>query len=125
MHTHTMMIMHIIKQYINFVIITDLSALLILKYTVKGGEKKKVRIISKASHKWKDIASLLSKDTNVTSVIEQKCRGDPSECLKETFAEYFINKKPKDYSQDWDGVIELLDDVGLEALAEEVNHALS
>ena len=115
--------MRLIKQYIN-VIIADLSALLVLKYTDKG-EKKKVRIINKASHKWKDIASLLSKDANVTSVLEQKCRGDPSECLKETFAEYFINKKPKDYSQDWDGMIELLDDVGLEALAEEVKHALS
>ena len=103
-----------------------MGALLILKYTESDkGEKKKVRIISKASHKWKDIASLLSKDANVTSVLEQKHRGDPSECLKETFTEYFINKKPEEYSQDWDGMIELLDDVGLEALAEEVKHALS
>jgi inosine/xanthosine triphosphate pyrophosphatase family protein len=102
-----------------------LGALLILKYTDKGGKKQKVRIISKASHKWKDIATLLSDDPNVTSVVEQKCRGDPSECLKETLAENFINKKPEDYSQDWDGMIELLDDVGLEALAEEVKLALS
>ena len=102
----------------------DLGALLILKYTDKG-EKKKIRIISKASHKWKDIASLLSDDANITYVLEQKHRGDPSDCLKEIFTEYFINKKPEDYSQDWDGMIELLDDVGLEALAEEVKHALS
>ena len=101
-----------------------MSALLILKYTDKG-EKKKVRIISKASHKWRDIASLLSDDANIMSVLEQKCHGDPSGCLKEAFVEYFINKKPEDYSQDWDGVIELLDDVGLEALAEEVKHAVS
>ena len=99
--------------------------MLILKYTDKG-EKKKVRIINKASHKWKDIASLLSKDANVTSVLEQKYRGDinPSECLKEIFTEYYFNKKPEKYSQDWDGMIELLDDVDLEALAEEVKYAL-
>jgi inosine/xanthosine triphosphate pyrophosphatase family protein len=102
-----------------------LGALLILKYTDKGGKKQKVRIISQASHKWKDIADLLSDDPNTTSVVEQKCRGDPRECLKETFTENFINKKPERYSQDWDGMIELLDDVDLEALAEEVKLALS
>ena len=100
-----------------------MGALLILKYTDKG-EKKKVRIIDKASHKWKDIASLLSDDANITSVLEQTHHGDPSECLKEAFTKYFINKKSKRYSQDWDGVIDLLDDVGLEALAEEVKYAL-
>ncbi len=57
--------------------------------------------------------------------MEQRCCGDPSECLRQTFTENFINKKPKGYSQDWDGMTELLDDVGLEALAEEVEHALS
>ena len=97
--------------------------MLVLKYTDKG-EKKKVRIIGDASHKWKDIASLLSSDTNVVSVLDQKCRGDPSECLKEAFVDNFINKKPEKYSQDWDGVIELLDDVGLKKLAEDVEYAL-
>jgi inosine/xanthosine triphosphate pyrophosphatase family protein len=97
----------------------------ILKYTDIGGKKKKIPIISKASHKWRDIATLLSHDANITSVVEQKCHSDPSECLRQTLAENFINKKPEDYSQDWDGMIELLDDVGLEALAEEVKLALS
>ena len=103
----------------------DLSALLILKYTDEEGEKKKIRIISEASHQWKDIANLLCSDANITSVLEQKWRGDPNECLKATFIDNFINKKPENYSQDWDGMIELLDDVGLEALAENVKHALS
>ena len=98
--------------------------MLILKYTDKG-EKKKLRIISEASHKWKDIANLLCSDANITSVLEQKWCGDPGECLKQTFIDNFINKKPENYSQDWDGLIELLDDVGLETLAENVKQALS
>lgn len=102
-----------------------LDELLILKYKDKG-EKKKLRIITDASHKWKNIANLICGDNvNVTSVLEQKCRGDPEECLKQTFIENFISKKPHGYSQDWNGMVELLDDVGLETLAENVQHALS
>ena len=88
-----------------------------------GGEKKKLRIISEASHKWKNIANLICGDINVTSILEQKHRGDPEECLKQTFIENFISNKPQGYSQDWNGLIELLDDVGLQTLAENVKQA--
>ena len=113
--------------YYYFIIIGKLPSiddLLILKYTEKG-EKKKLRIISGASHKWKDIANLICDNTNVTSVLEQRHCGDPSECLKQTFINYFISKKPQGYTQDWNGLIELLDDVDLEILAENVRYALS
>ena len=86
---------------------------------------QKIRIISEASHKWKDIANLICGDVNITSVLEQKCHGDPNECLKQTLINYFISKKPQGYTQDWNGLIELLDDVDLETLAEKVKHALS
>ena len=97
--------------------------MIILKYTHKG-EKRKVRIIEAAKHKWKDIASLISSDAHETSVLEDRYRGDQNECLKEAFIHSFIDKKPRDYSQDWNGLIELLDDVGLERLAKDVKHAL-
>ena len=101
-----------------------LDELLILKYTDKG-EKKKLRIINEARHVWKDIANLICDDANIASVLEEKCRGDHKECLKQTFIDNFINRKPKNYSQDWNGLIELLDDIGLETLAENVKYALS
>ena len=100
-----------------------INELIILKYTDKG-EKKKVRIIEAAKHKWKDIASLISSDSHETSVLEDRHRGDPNECLKEAFIHSFIDKKPRDYSQDWNGLIELLDDIGLERLSKDVKHAL-
>ena len=101
-----------------------LDDLMILKYMDKG-EKKKLRIISEASHKWKDIASLICGDTNTTIVLEQKYHSDPNECLRQVFINNFISKKPQNYTQDWSGLIELLDDVGLEALAKNIEHALS
>ena len=100
-----------------------LNELLVLKYTDKG-KKQKVRIIREASHKWKTIASLICDDANRTTVLEQKY-SDPEECLRQTLIENFINKKPKNYTQDWNGLIELLDDADLEALAERVKDALS
>ena len=88
------------------------------------GKKEKVRIISEASHKWKNIANLICDDANKTTVLEEKCRGNPEECVQQALVDNFINKKPKNYSQDWSGLIELLDDVGLETLAETVKYAL-
>ena len=97
---------------------------MILKYMDKG-KKKRLRIINEASHMWKDIASLICGDTNKTRILEQKCHGDLNECLRQTFIDHFLNKKPQKYSQDWSGLIELLEDVDLETLAENVKQALS
>ena len=96
---------------------------MILKYTTKG-EKKKIRIIKEACHVWRDIASLISDDTHQISVLEEQHQSDPKECLRQVFIHNFIDKKPHKYSQDWNGLIELLDDVGLETIAKEVENAL-
>ena len=100
-----------------------LDELLILKYTDEG-TRHKLRIINEASHKWRDVANLICSDVNVMMVLEQKYRGDPMECLRQTFIGYFINRKPQGYTQNWNGLIELLEDVDLETLAENVKHAL-
>ena len=91
-----------------------LSELVVLK---RSGSK--VRIVDSAKHKWKDITSLICGDTNKISTLEEQC-SDPSDCLRKVLIECFIENKPKGYSQDWNGLIEVLDDVGLQSLAEEV-----
>ena len=104
--------------------IPTLKELVRLKYTERG-EEKKLQIIKEASHKWKDIASVISDDANKISVLEQQHPGDPHECLRQTLIDDFINKNPEDYSQDWKGLIELLDDVDLKTLADKIKYALS
>ena len=94
---------------------------MVLKYTDKD-EKKRIGIISAASHKWKDIAVLICDDANETTKLETQCQNKPNECLKQVLFDNFINKKPQDYPQNWN---ELLNDVELEALADKVKHALS
>ena len=104
--------------------VLSLKQLTLLKYTDKG-EKKKLNIIEGARHKWKDVASLICDDPNKLSTLEQQYQSKPQECLRQIFIDDFINKEPQDYSQDWSGLIELLEDVDLKALAERVKHALS
>lgn len=100
-----------------------LKELTLLKYT-EGNKKKKVSIINEASHKWKDIASLICNDSNKMRVLEQQHQGNPNECLRQTLVDDFLNKTPQGYSQDWSGLIELLDDVYLETLSKKVKDAL-
>ena len=67
---------------------------------------------------------LICSDPNKINILEQKHHGDSENCLRQIFVEDFINKKPQKYSQDWNGLIELLGDVDLETLAEKVGTAL-
>ena len=81
-----------------------------------------MRIIEKASHKWKPIADLICSH-NRASALEQQYK-DPRERLSEVLRENFIEKEPECYSQDWNGLLEILEDVDLGALKEDVQYAL-
>ena len=100
-----------------------LRKLIILEYTEKE-EEKEVRIIKEASHKWKDIVSLISNDPNRVRTLELEQQGKPYDCLRQALIDDFINMKPEDYSHDWRGLIKLLNNVDLKTLAEKVKHAL-
>ena len=99
-----------------------LNELSLFKYT-KDGKKQKLNIINRASHKWRQIAEQLSDYPNMASRLEQR-HHDPVECLRQVFIECFINKKPANCDHNWNGIIELLDDIGEETLSEEVKTAV-
>ena len=72
-------------------------------------------------HRWKTIASLLCKDrSNIVQVLGEQHNNDPLECTRRVFLDCFITSNPGCYSQDWNGIIELLKDIDEEALADEV-----
>ena len=68
---------------------------------------------------------MICSDTNKTSVLDEKYRGNSMDCLRQALNDNFINKKPQKYSQEWEGLIELLKDVGLQTLAKKVKEAIS
>ena len=67
-----------------------LDELLILKYMDKG-EKKKLRIISEASHKWKNIANLICDGANVKQLYwKKRCHVVTlNECVEQALIELF------------------------------------
>lgn len=96
-----------------------LQKLVVLKPT-NGQGGSKLRIIDRAKHKWKEITSLICSDANKISALEKQYNNNPDDCLRQVLIECFIENKPQNYSQDWSGLIEVLDDVGLEGLAKDV-----
>ena len=83
---------------------------------------KTVKIINSVSHRWWQITSLLSDDANKAEILSQKFNNDPQKCLEQLFKDCFIKNKPAvgRYSQDWDGLIELLEDIDEAVIAEKV-----
>ena len=99
-----------------------LDKLVVLKFT-RDGKTERIRIIRRISGNWRDIAALICDDPNKANSLEQKY-SNPTDCLRQLFQDNFINKKPADYTRDWEGIIELLKDINQETLAEEVEHGL-
>lgn len=91
---------------------------------MKDGKKQKLNIISRASPKWRDIAANISTRPEVAAQASQKYRDDPIECLRHVLNECFIKNTPNNYSRDWYGIIEMLDDIDEEQLSEEVRDAV-
>ena len=113
----------VICNFVHATAIVTLPQLVVVKYKDEALNNQKVRIISSAKHKWKDIASLICTDANKVCALEKQY-SDPSDCLRQVFIDCFISNKPEKYTQDWYGLIELLDDVDLGTLAEQVRQAL-
>ena len=100
----------------------------VLKRCDKSGKTMQtVNIINSVSHRWRQLASLLSDDINKAENLSQKFNNDPHMCLEQLFKDCFIKNKPAvdRYSQDWDGLIELLEDIDEAAIAEEVREIVT
>ena len=100
-----------------------IGQLLLLKYT-KDSKRIRLNIIKEASQKWKEITEQLApKDANLVGLLTEKHQRHEDR-LRTVLAEYFLNNKPDGYTNDWDGLIELLEDVYLNELADKVREAV-
>jgi hypothetical protein len=88
--------------------------------------KKELRIYSKITHKWKEIASLLlGLEQGEISTIEHDHRQEYS-CITAVLGRWFENApNARDYPKSWHGLIKLLNDVELGEVAKELERALS
>lgn len=98
----------------------------LIKYkTDDDDEQQQLNILDSAADKWEDIAGrLFPTSANLTKNLDRRHRGDPKSCLRELFQDFLSKKLPPEYSRDWKGVIQLLEDVDEAALAEDVKVAV-
>ena len=114
-HTHTHTHSHVVGPKVT---IGDLQ---VLKQCDKSEMAQRLRIIERTSHKWRMIADRLSDEPNKADTLWENCNNNSSQCLRQLFLDCFLNNKPaNNYSQDWSGIVELLEDIGEEQLASEV-----
>ena len=67
--------------------------------------------------------SILGVSYAILAKLEKNYR-DHRDCLRQVFFDHFIENKPQRYSQDWNGLFELLDDVGFLILTHKLKSAL-
>ena len=97
----------------------------LIKYKGKDGSTKRLHILTKASHRWKDVATtLFPEDTNLVDNLGPKHRDIPTDCLRELLQNFLTKGLPDDYTRDWNGIIDLFQDLGEEALAKEIREAV-
>lgn len=96
-----------------------------LKYT-KDGKEVTVDIIQRAAHRWTNISDRVAEDHNVVDNLRELYRGKTDQALRKVLIDHFIDNKPVGgYSQDWSGLVQLLNDVRLGNLASEIEEAVT
>lgn len=96
----------------------------LIKYKGKDGSEKKLRILSRASRKWREIAGEFFDEQNLVDNLDDKHRGDSTACLRAVFSEFLSRHLANNYTRDWKGIIRVFDDLDDEALAKEVKEAI-
>ena len=93
----------------------------------KNGKKETINVISRAAHAWTRVADLITDDLHVVDNLRDLHRGKNEEAFKQLLRDYFIGDRPASfggYTQDWNGLVKLLNDARLGTLASDVEEAV-
>ena len=83
----------------------------------------KFRLVDKVSAKWMDFGSLLDLTQNQLTAWDTQHRGNAALCWKEVM-QCWLNGGSEEYPPSWEGLYDLLEDVGCPAVAAELKKAV-
>ena len=91
----------------------------------RTAQGKKIQIIKTVSPKWRKFGVLLDFDESGTQldIIRGKYHGDPEDCCEAMFQHWLKGNGLKPCS--WHTLIQVLEDCEEQALAQEIQHALT
>ena len=97
-----------------------------IKYT-RNGKKENLDLVHKACHKLSTIADLIDEVGNAADNLRREYHGNNEEAFAKLLKIYFIEADPVfgDYPKDWNGLVRILRDAKLGALATEVEEAIT
>ena len=73
---------------------------------------------------WSKVADLITDDLHVVDNLRDQYRGKNEEAFKQLLKDHFIGEKPATYTQDWNGLVNLLNDARQGSLALDVEEAI-
>ena len=103
----------------------SLRFLKLFKWKDESGAKQQLRIIEETSSEWEDLAIFLGLSTSKIDGIKKEFFMKAEQCCLRVFDHWIIsNGEFTDYPVTWSGLQELLEDIGLRALAKLLKTAL-
>ena len=108
-----------------FFIVPDFSLkkLSLLKWTDSNGQPQELRLLDELSARWQEVGDLLELSPSRLDGIEVQRRCDARMCCRDVLLDW-LKMDEGSYSVNWDGMLCLLKDMKLSALARILQEAL-
>ena len=100
-----------------------ISSLTCLRWTDRNGTVCVIKIRDKISPKWIEAGDLLGLSSERLKGIDLQHRGDVGMCIRDVLVDWLHENKGS-YPTTWEGVVQLLEDMELSAIAQLLKIAL-
>ena len=94
----------------------SISNLTILRFTDQNGQDRTVKVLEKISPSWEELGDLLGLTSEHLKGIELNRRRDIRMCCRDVLVDW-LHENQCDYPTTWEGVLHLLEDLELSAIA--------
>ena len=101
----------------------SISSLTCSRWTDRNGTVRVIKIRDKIGHKWITAGDLLGLSSERLTAIDLQRRGDVGMCIRDVLVDWLHQNKGS-YPTTWEGVVQLLEDMELSALAQQLKIAL-
>ncbi len=101
-----------------------LKSLILLKWTDENGVMQTFRLKDMVSAQWEEFGTLLGICLNQLTVWKKECPGDIAACWQRVMEHWITGQGSPDYPVTWEGLFTLLEDLGCQAIAQELRSAV-
>ena len=94
-----------------------------MRWTDQNGEAHVIKIRDNISPKWIEAGDLLGLSSERLKGIDLQRRGDVGMCIRDVLVDW-LHENKSSYPTTWEGVVQLLEDIELSAIAQQLKIAL-